>query len=341
MAPTPPSNPLKGPGGHEFVTPQDFPSGRGQKNNNNNNNIKKQKAKAKKPSRLRTDQDPEVSEVETDTTSNIQTDLDTDADADADADAVVAAAATGPDVDEMPKRPPPPPKRDVDISMILSWQQRVQFDALNQAILVNIEAQAMKPFNYLDHPVAKQHRVKIWNFGPALAAAQNTQPPPASGPPPVVDATRPCEQGDANAKVDCGEHNSTAPRIIRIDASSVQPAIPSMNLLKEEATQYFNKWKATFLKRCNDLIVPKQSISDAGTSRQGQGALRGGGTGTSRGGRPQQEGKSSPHRWNKTVAHPANMALARAVVHQARLSRVPRPSSPYRETVPELTCRSE
>lgn len=286
MAPPPPSNPLKGAGGHDAATPQGFPSGCGHKNKNN-----RRKSKAKKLAKPKHEQDQEVSEVETDATANAQTDLDTDADADADADADVDTAA-GPDADEMPKRPPPPPRRDVDISMIINWQQRLQFDALNQAILANIETQATKPFNFLDHPVAKQHRVKIWNFGPAFAAAvQDTQPTSANDS--TADAPKASEKGDASTKED-GAQPSAAPRIvIKVDASSVQSTVPSMNLLREEATQYFNKWKATFLKRCNDLIVPKQSISDTGTSRQGQGALRGGGTGAGRGGRYQQEGMLS------------------------------------------------
>lgn len=253
-------------------------------------------------------QDQDVSGVDSDTTTaNIPTDLDTDADADADVDAVDADADAELDVDadEMPKRPLPPPKRDVDISPVLNWQQRLQFDALNQGILANIEAQAMKPFKFLDHPVAKQHRVKVWDFGPAFAAAQAAQPPPG---PENNNPTTPTTGGGDEAaaattfatgdggttKEDGAEHSSPEPcTAIQVDVNSVQAVVPSMNLLKEEATQYFNKWKATFLKRCNDLVVPKQSISDAGTSRQGQGALRGGGTGAGRGGKLPQEGMSS------------------------------------------------
>ncbi|KAF3766010.1 DUF726-domain-containing protein, partial [Cryphonectria parasitica EP155] len=44
--------------------------------------------------------------------------------------------------------------------------------------------------------------------------------------------------------------------------------------LKEEATQYFNKWRNTFNKRLNDLIVPGQPAAYAGPSRQGQGGPR-------------------------------------------------------------------
>lgn len=299
MAPPPPSNPLKGAGGDDAATPRDLPSGCGHKSKNNNNNRRRNKAKKLAKSKHH-DQEQEVSEVETDATANAQTDLDTDADADADADADVDTAVE-PDADEMPKRPPPPPRRDVDISMILNWQQRLQFDALNQAILTNIEVQATKPFNFLDHPVAKQHRVNIWNFGPAYAAAQSTQLPSANGS--TADVPKVSENGDTSTKED-GAQPSAAPRILlKVDASSVQAAVPSMNLLKEEATQYFNKWKATFLKRCNDLVIPKQSISDAGTSRQGQGAFRGGGTGAGRGGRSsQQEGTFTPTIWTTRVA---------------------------------------
>lgn len=285
MAPLPPSNLAKGLGGCDATAPQDTPSVADRNSKNNNN--KKKKSKAKKSTKPRTDQDLEISEAETDTTANVQTDLDTDADAEADVEVEAEI-----DVDEMPKRPPPPPKRDVDISLIVNWQQRLQFDALNQAIIANIEAQVMKPFNFLDHPVAKQHRVKIWNFGPSFAAVQNdTQQPSACDS--ATDTAKVKENSDAGTKEDADEH-TTQPSIARVDANSVQAAVPSMNLLKEEATQYFNKWKATFSKRCNDLIVPKQSNSDASTSRQGQGALRGGGTGTGRGGRYQQEGMGSP-----------------------------------------------
>lgn len=318
MAPLPPSNPLKGPGGHDHATtPQDFPSDCSHKNNNKKKKRKK-KSKAKKPTKPKNDQELEVSEIETDTTANIQTDLDTDADAEVEVEPEPEPEV---DVNEMPKRPPPPPKRDVDISMILNWQQRLQFDALNQTILGNIEAQVMKPFNYLDHPVAKQHRVKIWNFGPTLATNKNAEAPSANGNP-AVDTTKAPEDQDANAKEDSGENN-TATRIIRIDADNAPPAVPSMNLLKEEATQYFNKWKAIFLKRCNDLIVPKQSISDAGTSRQGQGALRGGGTGAGRGGRHPQEGTFPSASSLSRALHVQNhgiMAFAGVVVHQTRLA---------------------
>lgn len=285
MATPLPSHPLKGAGGHDAAAPQDLPSGR----TNNKVNINKKKRKAKKTTKAPSDQeDPEVSEAETDTTANIQTDLDTDggsggnADAEADAEADI-------DVEEMPKRPPPPPKRDVDISIILNWQQRLQFDALNQAILANIEAQALKPFNFLDHPIAKNHRVKIWKFGPAIAAAQDAQPSSADGP--TMDA-KTIAKDDASAKEGEAEDNA-CPRIVSIDVDSVQSTVPSMKILKEEAAQYFNKWKVTFSKRCNDLTVPRQSVSDACASRQGQGAFRGGGTGAFRSGRHQQEGMFS------------------------------------------------
>lgn len=295
MAPPPPSHPAPaGPASHDAATPHDLPAaGRGPKNNNH-----KRKTRAKK-------QDQDVSGVDSDTTTaNVPTDLDTDADADADVDAVDADADAELDVDadEMPKRPLPPPKRDVDISPVLNWQQRLQFDALNQGILANIEAQALKPFKFLDHPVAKQHRVKVWDFGPAFAAAQAAQPPgPENNNPTTTTgggdeaaAASTLATGDGTTKEDGAEHSSPAPcTTIQVDANSVQAVVPSMNLLKEEATQYFNKWRATFLKRCNDLVVPKQSISDAGTSRQGQGALRGGGTGAGRGGKLPQEGMSS------------------------------------------------
>lgn len=77
-----------------------------------------------------------------------------------------------------------------------------------------------------------------------------------------------------------------------IDADSIKATVPSMSELQKDVNTYFNKWKNTFQKRLNDLIVSKFPASpNVGPPCQGQGPSRGGGAGAVHGGRGQQPKK--------------------------------------------------
>lgn len=276
--PLPPS-PSKGPGGIG-VEPFPPPSS----TNNKQDHTKDTKDKHQTSLKLDFEDNSEV-----DTDANTAKDLkDTDVEDDS----------------EMPKPRPQPIKREADISLILSPPQRVDMTKLNEGIHSKIEEQINKPFNFLHYPVAQVNRVKIWNYAPIVAAqmppqtAHNTEAPCGgdvaansakhSGNGNVNDTRPGQEQGEAP------EGKPQAPCFIpKIDANSVKPTAPSMSVLKDEAIQYFNKWKATFNKRFNDLVVPTQPSFNGGPSRQGQGAPRGGGAGPGPAGRNLQQGTNS------------------------------------------------
>lgn len=79
-----------------------------------------------------------------------------------------------------------------------------------------------------------------------------------------------------------------------IDADSVKATVPSMSELQKDVNTYFTKWKNTFQKRLNDLIVSKFPASpNVGPPCQGQGPSRGGGAGAVHGGRGQQPKKGT------------------------------------------------
>lgn len=247
------------------------------------------------------------SEVVTDTNTNITTKDTKDKD----------SGAEDQDDSEMPKPRPQPVKRDADISLILTPAQRIDMVKLNEGIHAKLEEQVMKPFNYLHLPVAQGHRIKMWNYAPAVAAQT---PKPAAGTD-AASTTASTHSTNASAsasgnpgkpgkdQVEAQEEapaEAPVPRFIpKIDADSVKPTVSSMSVLKEEATQYFNKWKMTFNKRFNDLIVPNQPNFNGGPSRQGQGAPRGGGAGAGPAGRIPQQGmlgnSSSPIRLLSSV----------------------------------------
>lgn len=210
---------------------------------------------------------------------------------------------------EMPKQRPQPVKREADISLVLNSAQRLDMVKLNEGIHAKLEEQVVKPFNYLHLPVAQTHRIKMWNYAPAVAIQTRDRPV-------VVNATSTSalanttstgtngsgdpnktgnEQVTAQEKAPAAASATSPPFIPKIDVDSVRPNVSSMSVLKEEAIQYFNKWKATFNKRFNDLIVPNQPNFNSGPSRQGQGAPRGGGAGAGAGpaGRIPQQGMFS------------------------------------------------
>lgn len=208
---------------------------------------------------------------------------------------------------EMPKPRPQPVKRDADISLVLTPAQRVDMLRLNEAIHAKVEEQIMKPYNYLHVPVAQLNRVKIWNYGPVVAAHMPQSAAEAGNV--NSNASTKSTTGNANGNGDFNkpskeqgeaQENATEaspiPRFIpKINANSVKPTVSSMSVLKDETTQYFNKWKLTFNKRFNDLVVPNQSSFNGGSSRQGQGVPRGGGAGAGSASRFGQQGMSSGH----------------------------------------------
>lgn len=272
MAGPPPSIPPKGSGG---IGVEPFPpsSNNSSKQDHNKDNQDKHQTS------LKLDFE-DSSEVDTDT--NTAKDLkDTDVEDDS----------------EMPKPRPQPIKREADISLILSPPQRVDLAKLNEGIHFKIEEQVNKPFNFLHYPVAQVNRVKIWNYAPIVAAQMPQQ---ASSRDTAINVAKSNDNGNGNVtkpgqgQGEAQEDKPTAPRFIpKIDANSVQPTAPSMSVLKDEAIQYFNKWKATFNKRFNDLVVPHQPNFIGGPSRQGQGAPRGGGAGAGPAGRNLQQGMTS------------------------------------------------
>lgn len=72
---------------------------------------------------------------------------------------------------------------------------------------------------------------------------------------------------------------------------NIPGTVPAMSELQKDAASYCVKWRTTFQKRLNDLVVPKFPANpNAGPPSQGQGALRGGGAGVGAGlgGRGQQ-----------------------------------------------------
>lgn len=206
---------------------------------------------------------------------------------------------------EMPKPRPQPVKRDADISLVLTPAQRLDMLRLNEAIHAKVEEQIMKPYNYLHVPVAQANRVKIWNYGPIVAAQMPQTAAEASTA--SITASAKLTAGNVNGYGDLNnpskeqgeaQENVTeaipVPRFIpKINADSIKPIVSSMSVLKDETTQYFNKWKLTFNKRFNDLVVPIQSNFNGGPSRQGQGVPRGGGAGPGSAGRFGQQGTSS------------------------------------------------
>lgn len=239
--------------------------------------------------------------------------LDCDDSSEADTDINTAKDIKNSDVEEdpdMPRPRPQPIKRDADISLVLSPAQRVDMVKLNEGILAKLEEQINKPFAFLHYPIAQVNRVKIWNYAPVVAkqkaefmaqtgqsadgtdaASTNTAASTnsASGIGNGELSKFGLQQGDAKKKA------PNEPRFVpNINAESVQPTVSSMSVLKDEATQYFTKWKFTFNKRFGDLIVPQSSFN-VGAPRQGQGASRGGGAGVVHGpaGRVPQQGMFS------------------------------------------------
>lgn len=219
-------------------------------------------------------------------------------------------AEDGQEDTEMPKPRPQPVKRDADISLILTPAQRVDMLRLNEGIHSRLEEQVLKPFNYLHLPVAQTHRVKIWNYGPAVAA-QMPKPADAAGTSSIaatISTTKANTIAGGNASIGNSKTQkdqtesqqegfpaTSIPRFTpKINADNVNDTVSSMSVLKEEASQYFNKWKITFNKRFNDLVVPSQPSFSGGPPRQGQGAPRGGGVGPRAGptGRLTQQGVS-------------------------------------------------
>lgn len=210
---------------------------------------------------------------------------------------------------EMPKPRPQPVKRDADISLVLTPAQRVDMLRLNEAIHAKVEEQIMKPYNYLHVPVSQLNRVKIWNYGPVVAAQMPQSAAEAEASNANTAVSNKSTTGNANGNGDSNkpgkeqgeaQENTTEatpiPRFIpKVNANSVKPTVSSMSVLKDETTQYFNKWKLTFNKRFNDLVVPNQSSFNGGPSRQGQGVHRGGGAGAGAASRFGQQGRFSRH----------------------------------------------
>lgn len=110
----------------------------------------------------------------------------------------------------------------------------------------------------------------------------NSKPLPAPSPAPAQT-----EVGE-----DADDDNGPKARtfiIAPIDADSVKATVPSMSELQKDVFSYFSKWKNTFQKRFNDLVVSRFPVNpNAGLPGQGQGPSRGGGAGAGPGGRGQQ-----------------------------------------------------
>lgn len=237
------------------------------------------------------------SEVGTDTSTNTTTTVKEPKGKDSDAE-------DDQEESEMPKQRPQPVKRDADISLVLTQAQRLEMVKLNEGIHAKLEEQVVKPYNYLHLPVAQTHRIKIWNYAPAIAAQtpQRTADIDAVTNTSFISSTNTNTNGfgDPNKPgkeqlVAQEETLAAAPSpsplfIFKINVDSINPNVSSMSVLKEEVMQYFNKWKMTFNKRFNDLIVPNQPNFNGGPSRQGQGAPRGGGAGAGPAGRIPQQG---------------------------------------------------
>lgn len=273
MAPSTSSKPPKGLGGLQpFPPPPTDPTAKQDRNNNNNQNNAK----------LGFEKGPEL---QTATTTATKDQLTTEAEGDD-------------EEGDMPKSRPQTVRREADISLILNLPQRIDLTKLNDGIMLKLEDHLAKPFNFLNHPVAQINRIKVWNYEPVVEAQKAAQASQAASTNPTTETNN----GDSNPNKpgeEQGEGQEAKPRFIpTIDANSVKPVAPSMSVLEDEAGQYFIKWKTSFNKRLNDLIVPNQSGPAVGPSRQGQGGPRGAGVGTGAGAGPagrnqQQQGKVS------------------------------------------------
>lgn len=189
------------------------------------------------------------------------------------------------DEDGMPRPRPQPVKREADLSIILTPAQMNDFHKLTCDIQDKVFEHISKATRFLDHPAAQAGRIKIWDFGPAVAAAQaklKTEKPAKESENDIPSHPTNGEDGET-------EQLEKPEPAIKIDFDSVQPRASSMSVLKDDTTAYFSKWKLTFMKRFGDLIVNNQSNYNAGPSRQGQGGFRGGMM-SGGGGRPQQQG---------------------------------------------------
>lgn len=184
------------------------------------------------------------------------------------------------DEDDMPRPRPQPTKREVDIHLILTPPQRLDFTKLSDDILAKVFEHITKATKFLNHPKAQVGRVKIWNYAPAVQAAREAQEA-------EKDDIHSAESKSGEVQ---GEAEGQKSKPLKIDVDSVEPTVSSMSVLKDEQNAYFAKWKTTFNKRFADLIVTNQSNLGTGPPRQGQGAPRGG---AMAGGRPQHQGTCS------------------------------------------------
>lgn len=154
-----------------------------------------------------------------------------------------------------------------------------------------------------------ENAIKVYGYckpsKPVQQQGEETQATPgqASGEPGIDAKQTPAPSPAPNqvpspALVDGGEDadDGNGPKartfiIAQIDADSVKATVPSMSELQKDVVSYFAKWRNTFQKRLNDLVVPKFPANPTvGPPGQGQGPPRGGGAGAGivPGGRDQQ-----------------------------------------------------
>ncbi|CAN8103285.1 unnamed protein product [Discula destructiva] len=187
------------------------------------------------------------------------------------------------DEDDMPRPRPQPVKRDVDLNLILSQPQLSDFVKLSSEIQDKVLEHITKATKFLDHPAAQAGRVEIWDFSPAVEKAKAEQAARLA----AQELEKRNTPLNSSGKAQDGEaEQAKLSPVIRIDVNTVQSHVSSMNVLKDEAATYFNKWKTTLSKRFSDVVVTNQPHFGAGPPRQGQGTPRGG---AMTGGRPQQQ----------------------------------------------------